>query len=378
MSYSPTGPDAELAGAVLTIDLDVICENYARATRAARTAECAAVVKADAYGCGQDYVAPALADAGCKTFFVAHLGEAIALREILPDVKIMVLNGLIPGTAAHFAANRIKPVLNTLRQIEEWAGFCTDQGKKLAAALHIDTGMSRLGLTPDEVRLLIKAPEALGKFDLDLIMTHLACGDVPGDSKNRAQLDLFNDLRALLPDVPASFSNSAATFSSTELHFDLVRPGIALFGGNPFANQPSPVKQAVRLDTRILQVRSIANPETVGYGALWQAQAPSRIATVATGYADGYPRLLSNRSAGFIAGERVPLVGNVSMDLIGFDVTKVDDNWTKEGMTIEMLGPHISVDEIAAAAETIPYEILTGLGRRYARHYIRNGQTFSL
>ena len=361
----PLYPKDEIAGAILTVDLAALCDNHNRAQKHVPNSEVAAVVKGDGYGCGQVRVVQALYSKGVRTFFTAHVEEAIRAKIDAPDASVYVLNGLLPQQARYYRENGIRPVLNTLSQITEWA---TD-GEGAPAALHIDTGMSRLGLSPDETRQLdLSGP--IASIDLAFVMTHLACADDPHNSKNAEQFNLFQELRSPWSHVKASFSNSAGTFIGGDFAMDLCRTGVSLYGGNPFATQASPVKPVVRLDGRILQVREVNIPESVGYGATWQANAPRRVATIGVGYADGYFRCLGDQARGVIGDVSVPLIGRVSMDLLAVDVTEADPELAKEGGYIELLGPNITVDELARHANTIPYEILTGLGKRYARRYV--------
>ncbi|MSO77168.1 MAG: alanine racemase [Alphaproteobacteria bacterium] len=368
-----TLPDpAARAGAILTIDLDAIVANYRLLCKRA-AGRVAGVVKADAYGLGMAAVAPALAQAGCRSFFVAHLNEAIALRALLADAEIAVLNGLMPGTAGDYRAYRLLPVLNDLGQIETWQREGAAHGAT-PAILHVDTGMVRLGLTEGEVQRLAARPERLAGVPLAYIMSHLACADEPDHPLNAAQLGRFRSALAQLPvRAPASLANSAGVFLGPAYQFDLVRPGIAVYGGNPLPGQPNPMRATVRLQARILQVRSVDSPLTVGYGATYEIVPPAKLATIAVGYADGFPRASSNRGSAAVGGTRVPMVGRVSMDLIVLDVTAAPAGQVHAGALVDLIGPEWTLDEAAAAAGTIAYEILTGLGRRYHRRYTGSG-----
>jgi alanine racemase len=364
-------PAAARAGAILTIDLDAVADNYRRLCEKLDGAACAAVVKADAYGLGMARVAPALARAGAQTFFVAQLDEAIALRGMLPvEVEIFVLNGLAAGPATEFRAQRVHPVLNSLGEIDAWSAAAREAGTGLPAAVHIDTGMSRLGLPADEVAALASDHGRLAGIDLRYLVSHLACADTPEHPLNAEQLAAFKDVRARLPGAPASFANSSGIFLGAQYHFDLARPGVALYGVNPTPGKPNPMRQVVRLQGRILQLREIDPPRSVGYGATHRAAGSTRIATVAVGYADGYLRSLSNRGSAWLGDRRVPVVGRVSMDLITLDVTGVSAEATRPGALVDLIGPSLSADEVAEAAGTIGYEILTSLGRRYRRLYL--------
>jgi len=358
------------SGATLTIDLAALRANWQDLRDRLKGAECAGVVKADAYGLGLEPVAKTLAAAGCRVFFVAHLEEGIALRAALPKAEIHILNGLLPGSAADFAAHRLLPVLNSLDSIEDWRTFCRRHGAPLPADIHVDTGMSRLGLPPAEVQILAAEPQRLAGLALGYLMSHLACADEPSRLMNHQQLAAFVDIRRRLPAARASLANSAGVFLGPDFHFDLARPGIAVYGGNPVPGGPNPMAQVVRLQGKILQVRGVDTPQTVGYGATHRFAGPARIATVAVGYADGFMRSLGNAGSGFFGDVRAPVVGRVSMDLITLDVTSVPEALCRPGLAVDLIGPHNDVDAVAAAAGTISYEILTGLGRRYHRRYV--------
>ncbi len=363
-------PEAARAGAILTIDLDALADNYRRLCAELDGVPCAVVVKADGYGLGLTRVAPALFRAGARSFFVAQLGEAIALRGALPEAaEIYVLNGLAAGPAAEFQAQRVVPVLNTLGEVADWQAAARQAGRTLAAALHIDTGMSRLGLPASELDALAAEPRRLEGIELGHVMSHLACADAPEHPLNAAQLAEFRAARARLPAAPASFANSSGIFLGADYHFDLGRPGIALYGVNPIPGRANPMRQVVRLQGKILQVREIDAPRTVGYGATHRAAGPSRVATVAVGYADGYLRSLSNRGSAWLGNQRVPVVGRVSMDLITLDVTGAAPGSAHPGAFVDLIGPELPADDVAAAAGTIGYEILTALGQRYHRVY---------
>jgi alanine racemase len=363
---------AMTAQGTLTIDLDAIARNWRKLAASAAPAECAAVVKADAYGLGAARVVPTLAAAGCRTFFVATLDEGVAVREALrtAEASVYVLSGAPRGAEGDFIAHRLRPVLNSLADVERWVAAGRRNGKAIPAALHIDTGMSRLGLDEHEQKAVCVDASLLADLDLALVMSHLACADEPDHPLNEEQRARFAAVTAALPSVPASLANSAGIFLKRAYHLHLVRPGVALYGGAPVRGVPNPMEGVVRLAVRILQVREIDSPRTVGYGATYQAHEPTRIATVAAGYADGYPRSLSNRGQGVIAGHVVPLVGRVSMDLSTFDVSAVPAAKLAQATSLELIGPDLPIDAVAAAAGTIAYEILTSLGRRYHRVYV--------
>jgi len=368
------GDQSNRTGAVLEIDLAGIAENWRLLRRRAAPADCAAVVKADAYGLGAIPVAGALAAAGCGRFFVATLAEGIALRAALPRrCGIAVLNGPVEGSATEFCEHRLLPVLNDPAQIAEWRALALCRGP-LPAMLQIDTGMARLGLSPREFASFVDSSAERAGIDWRALLSHLACADTPLHPLNEAQRQRFADAHARLPGWPASLAASSGIFLGSRYHFDFVRPGAALFGVNPQPGTPNPMRQIVHLRARILQIREIDAGQPVGYGAAHVMAAAGRLATVAVGYADGWQRSLSHRGTGLIGGRRVPLLGRVSMDLAVFDVSGVDPALARPGGFIELLGEARGVDDAAAEAGTIGYEILVALGRRYHRVY-RDGSS---
>lgn len=349
--------------AVLTVDLGAVVANWRSLGARHAPGAVAAVVKADAYGLGAAPVARALAAAGCRHFFVAHLAEGLALRAAIgPGPMVAVLNGFAPGTDEGAG---LTPVLNGLPDIAAHAARPPDAG----AILHLDTGMSRLGLDAREQAALAEAPARLGGLALRAVMSHLACADEPGHPLNAAQAARFAAAATrIAPGVPRSLANSSGLFLGPGFASDLARPGCAVYGINPTPGLPNPMRPAVRLEAPVLQLRRIEAGDTVGYGATWAAAEPRRIATVAAGYADGYLRALSGRSVGHVAGRAVPLIGRVSMDLLTFDVTDAPE--VAPGSMITLIGPDNTPDELAARAGTIGYEILTSLGARYRRAYL--------
>jgi len=367
--WEPGNPDN--AGALLTVDLTAIRSNYAQVRRRCGRAACAAVLKADAYGLGAERVAPALAEAGCRHFFVAHLDEAITLRRQVPaDAEVFVLHGPPPGTAAAFVAHRVIPVLNSLEQVAEWRGLARQWGTALPAVLQVDTGMARLGLSSAEVDRLADDPHAFDGVALRAVMSHLACADVADHPANPRQRAAFVAARARLPNAPASLAASSGIFLGRDYHFDLVRPGAALFGIAPTAGAINPLNAVVALHGRVVQVRSVGVGTGVGYGHSYTAAAPRRIATVAVGYADGFLRSLSNQGCAVVDGVPLPLIGRVSMDTITLDATPLPDGRLRPGSLVELLGRQRTVDAVAAQAGIIGYEILTSLGARYSRRYV--------
>jgi alanine racemase len=361
---------ARSAGAILNIDLAALAENYRiLAGRAAAGVDCAAVVKADAYGLSLDRVAPALSAAGCRRFFVAQLDEGMALRSLLPEAEIHVLGGLLPGLEDAFLAHRLKPTLNSLGEIEIWARHAGRHGEPLAADLHVDTGMLRLGLPPDELDRLAGEPDRLAGIEVALLISHLACAEQPDHPLNARQLASFHRARERLPTCPASLANSSGIFLGSDYHFDLLRPGIALYGANPTPDSANPMRDVVHLRARVWQVREARPGETVGYGASYEVTRPMRIATVALGYGDGYPRALSNRGQVYVDGRAVPVVGRISMDSTTIDVSALPEGQVRPGTLVEVIGPDNPIDRVAAAAGTIAYELLTQLGGRLHRSY---------
>jgi alanine racemase len=356
-------PDPEArAGAILDIDLGAIVTNWRLLAAKATPASCAAVVKANAYGLGAAPVARALAAAGCQRFFVATLDEGIALRAALGAApEIAVFNGPLPGSAAEFAAARLVPVLNDPGQIEAWERLAV--ANQPGAMIHVDTGLNRLGLSPAEFSA------SLAVLGARALISHLACADTPDHALNAAQRQRFLAARQRLPGVEASLAASSGIFLGPGYHFDLVRPGAALYGVNPAPGAPNPMRPVVRLCSKIVQLRKIDSGESVGYGAAHIMDGPGILATAAIGYADGWPRSLSHRGCGWLGGVRVPLLGRMSMDLATFDVSAAPPAELYPGSMIELIGERYGVDDAAADAGTIGYEILTALGGRYHRVY---------
>ncbi|SMF00392.1 alanine racemase [Tistlia consotensis] len=365
-----------LAGGILTVDLGALQANYRRLVEEADGIAVAAVVKADAYGLGAERAAPALWQAGARIFFVALPDEALTLRRVLPaESEVYVLGGLFgAGAERDYLAAGIRPVLNSLQEIKRWGRLAAAEGRALPACLHVDTGMSRLGLPADELATLAAEPERLAGVSVAYLISHLASGDEPDHPLNREQLEAFRAARERLPAMKACLANSPGSFLGPAYRFDLLRPGAALYGVNPTPGQPNPMAQVVRLQGRILQVRVIDPPRSVGYGAAFRAERRTVVATVGLGYADGFLRSLSGRGRAWVearekgAAVAVPLVGRVSMDLITLDVTDLAEA-PPVGSFVDLLGPGQDVDALAAAAGTIGYEVLTSLGGRYRRVY---------
>jgi alanine racemase len=377
------GPAALETGGLLTIDLAAIVKNWRAMAKRVVPADCSAVIKADAYGCGIDQVAAALARAGCTTFFVAHLAEARKVRAVAPDAAIYVLNSFPPGGIAAFAEIDARPVIGSLAEFVEWDAYRTATRWSGHAALHFDTGMNRLGFKPQEAALFTTRVKMPG-HGISLVMSHLACADTPDHPLNARQIEAFRDLRYMFRGTPTSLANSSGIFLGPAAHCDVVRPGAALFGANPTPGHPNLMEPVVTLKARIVQVRDVTRGDTVGYGATWTAARAARIAIVSVGYGDGYPRAASEArsslasprpavrsgAAALIAGRRCPMAGRISMDLMAFDVTSVPEELVRRGEEATLIGDGITVDDVAAWSGTIGYEVLTGLGRRYRREWV--------
>ena len=366
---------AARAGARLTVDLAAIRRNYRTvAARLGKETRLAAAVKADAYGLGAGPVTAALVAEGCRALFVATLDEGRAARRVAPRAAIYVLNGALGGGEEECARHGLIPVLNDLDAVARWAALARRDGVTRTAAIHVDTGMARLGLAPDDAERLAAEPRWLEGLAPRLLLSHLACADEPDHPMNRAQLARVRRLRDRWPGLAVSLANSSGVFLGRDYHFDMARPGAALYGLNPTPGKANPMAPAVRLEAEIVALRDVAPRETVGYGAAWRAARPTRVATVPIGYADGYPRRLGGRASAALvddpAATPLPVIGRVSMDLIALDVSAAPEGAAQVGAAVELIGPRRPVDDLAAAAGTIGYELLTGLGRRVPRRYV--------
>jgi alanine racemase len=361
------------SGGLLTIDLSAIEANWKKLASTTVPVECAAAVKADAYGCGLEPVTRKLARAGCRTFFVADVAEGRCVRAIAPEAAIYVLNGVMPGSSQAFAEDNLRPVINSPTELAEWDAFVSTRGWRGGAALHVDTGMNRLGVTIDEAVAI--APRIQSEsHGFTLLMSHLACAETPDHPMNDRQIRLFREIRIMYRGVPSSLANSSGIFLGGTLYCDLVRPGVALYGGNPTPGKKNPMLPAVELKGRIIQVRPVSKNESVGYGATFTAARPSRIAVIAVGYADGYLRSAAAAKGKapaevVIADRRCPIAGRVSMDLIAVDVTDLPDGAARRGGLATLIGEGMPVDELAAAMGTSSYEVLANLGPRHHRIY---------
>lgn len=354
------------SGPVAEINLSALCENFDILNASAGGAETAAVVKCNAYGLGVAPIATALARrSGCATFFVAYPEEGVALRDAIhphaPDAKIYVFNG--PGTDSleMFGAARLTPVINTIEQGALWARA----NPGASAALHVDTGMNRLGAPPESLGEFL----AMEDFNIDLFMSHLACASAPSHPMNQRQRELFVSLAERLPGVRRSLAASAGVLMGGDYGFDLTRPGIALYGASPFDHETDQLRPVLRLTAPIVQVRSIKAGETVGYGATFTAPRATTIATVKIGYGDGLPVSGSGKLSVIVHGKRTPLIGRISMDLICIEAPQ-GDRPPRQGDTVELIGETIGVFEAAQRCSVLPYEMLTGLGGRVVRRYV--------
>ncbi len=370
--------DAELAAVptsatgVIIVDLGQIRANWRALAGRVAPAECAAVVKADAYGLGAAHVIPALVKEGCRTFFVATIAEAAQARGLAPEATIYVLDGLLPGTGSELLAIGAIPALASFEEVKEWATLAAARGARLPTVLHLDTGLSRLGLTGSDMNVIATEGRARS-LDVRLIMSHLACADNPEHDMNALQRENFDAMRGYMAHVPASLVASDGLMLGVDYHYDLVRPGYALYGGQAFQGGPAPVAPVLIVKARVLQVRHVQPGDQVGYSATWRPNRPTRLAIVAAGYDDGVARALS-RGTGedgahvMFEGKLAPIVGRVSMDLITVDVTKLKHPPVR-GDFVDLIGPGLPIETIGAAAGTIGYEVLTRLGRRFHRIY---------
>ncbi len=359
----------------LTIDLGAIRANYSAMANQVAPAICGAVVKADAYGLGASKVGKALRDEGCSNFFVAHFSEALALFDAIGfGNRIFILNGLDPGCETLCAYWGFVPVLNSMSQVERWRSAAREDNSPLPAALQINTGMTRLGIEPDAAAKLIGKPGFVDEISLKLIMTHLSCADDPENLSNEQQRAEFAKIAELFTGIPTSIANSSGSFLPASFHQDIVRSGIALFGGMHNTTDYG-ARPVVHLAARVIQIRDVLPNIGVGYGLDYKTPTARRLATIGVGYADGLPRQLGNVGAAWHYGCRLPIVGRVSMDSLTIDVSELPIDALREGEFVELIGPSQSLCDIARDAATISYEILTGLGSRHQRVYIEDGPT---
>jgi alanine racemase len=364
-------------GGQLSIDLGALARNWRALDRVSAGALTGAVVKADAYGTGITMASRALHAAGARFFFVATPDEGMAVRAALPDAHIFVLNGLYPGAANLYIRQNLMPVLSSGAMLDEWMTKCVERNEAYPSALHFDTGINRLGFRLNEAAAVRERLAGLG-YAPQMVMSHLACADVPNHEKNRTQLALFGSIMAQFPGIPASLSNSAGLMTGRDYHFQMVRPGIALYGGRAVNGRKNPMAPVVTLHVPILQISEARTGETVGYGATYSLSRNSRLAILSHGYADGFFRSLSgtnSRPGGkvVIRGRVCPVIGKVSMDQIVVDITELGPDLPNPGEAAQILGDVLSVDDQADAGGTIGYEILTSLKGRYSRTYVGDG-----
>ncbi len=356
------------ASARLTVSRQALVENYK--TVSAGNTEAAPVLKANAYGTGALQAFKALRNAGANKFFVATPNEAAELRAADADADLYVLGGFYTAAGSEYVSGGFIPVLNSLEEISRWGALAKTQSRKLPAAVHFDTGMNRLGLCKEETKKLLADPSRLDGIDLRLVMSHFACSDEKDHEMNDRQAESFADIAASFPGIPKSLSNSSGIFRDKNWHYDLLRPGFCLYGGNPTPEATNPMRSVVDLSVRILQIRNVKAGESAGYGASHRFQNDTSLAVVALGYADGFHRSGSNRAKLFWNGQPCPVVGKVSMDLIIVDIGNVKGQKPAQGEWLEVLGPNQTVDDLANDLGTIGYEVLTSLGNRYERIYI--------
>ncbi len=379
---SQPSSDPRIATARLTIDLDALADNYRLLRERSGGAETAAVVKADAYGTGLEEAAGALSQAGCETFFVAVPEEAVRLKRVLTGAQVFVLSGIFDmESAAVLAEAGAVPVLNSLDQIETWSAYWKAHGSRRPCAIHVDTGMNRLGLSEAEALAFAERNARDHTVTPILLVSHLACGDTPEHPLNRMQLESFQRVRTAFGEIESSLANSAGVFLGPDYRFDLTRPGIALYGGEAVTGKDNPMRPVVKAEARILQIRRVKAGDSVSYGATHTVARDSLVAVCGAGYADGWHRAgsgggvplrdtVTDGFAGALNGRRVPAVGRVTMDLTMFDVTDVPDADLAQAEWIELFGETVALDDAARAAGTIGYELLTSLGSRYHRRHI--------
>jgi alanine racemase len=379
--FSETEMDAfDVAPLRVTVDLGALADNWRDMAKRSGKARTSAALKADAYGMGIEDCGSTLYHAGARDFFVATVAEGVTLRPHAPEARIFVLSGIWPGQEVQVFNNDLVPVVASEEQLSFWMGLLAERGDH-PFALHVDTGFNRLGLPLDDALFLADDVTRPASFDPVLVLSHLACADTPSSPMNKAQLESFRQVSAAFEGIESSLSASAGIFLGADYHFDLTRPGIALYGGEAVNDMANPMRPVAKAEARILQIREAGEGQTVSYGGTLRLKRASRLAIASVGYADGYHRSLSGSGIplrdmgnggayGFINGCEVPLAGRVTMDLTIFDVTDVPTNAIRAGDYIELFGPNVPVDDVARAAGTIGYEMLTGLGLRYERQYL--------
>ena len=372
MSEPPPVPVANR----LVVDLGAVRDNFRVLAGRGSGAECAGVVKADAYGLGLEPVARTLSRAGARTFFTAFAAEAVGLRALLPDARIFVLSPSLESDAAALLREKLVPCLYDRGGVAAWSALGAARGAPVPVAIHVETGMNRLGMSEREARALSRESRPGGWLDLRLVMSHLASSDDPESPTNRIQLERFRALRSLFPQVPASLAGSAGVLLGPEYHFDLLRPGISLFGHDPHYRVTAPrVRPAATFEARLAQVKQLREGETIGYGESFTCPHDLRAGVVLAGYADGLPRRMSSTEGAAplrlaLGRHRVPVIGRVSMDMTVVDLSEVPERDALPGSMVEIFGSRVSIESVAERAGIIPNEILTGIGGRVPRVYV--------
>lgn len=356
----------------LIVNLQATVENYKRLSNIAGKAECAAVLKADGYGLGAVPIALRLYENGCRTFFVAYVDEGIQLRQAFIqnsiDVDIFILNGLLPGLESTFTDYNLVPTLTDMDQISRWQRYCRMVGRKLPASLHIDTGMARTGLPGKEIQSLLDS-QLLNDIDIRLILSQMVYSHGEDPVYSAFQRQRFESALRQLPKAPASLAKSGAIFLGEDYHYQMVRPGVGLHGINPTTDLENPLLPVVSLWAKVYQVQDVVCGQTIGYSQTFEVKAPMKIATITLGYADGYPWALTNKGHVYFGDYKAPIVGRISMDLMTADVTHVPEALVHNGAWAQIIGQEMTIDKIAQAAKTVPYEVLLGLGKRFQRIY---------
>lgn len=373
-------PVPSSAYSVLQVDLSAYAHNYRYLCQAAPDALCAAVLKADAYGVGAEEIATHLYQQGCRHFFVAYVDEGVRLRQCFTQgavaalgVHIYVLNGLLPGLEEAFLEFNLIPVLTDLDQVSRWSRYCQQQNRPLPAALHIDTGMVRTGLTAQDVDILSENPALHTGYDLHLILSQMVYSHHENPTYNRQQRARFDDARSRLPAAPASLAKSGPVFLGKEYHYQMIRPGIALHGIHPIPSQdPTVLRPGLTLWSRVYQVQDVPAGQSIGYNQTYTTHTTAKVATLTMGYADGYPWSLANKGYVLFGGYTAPILGRVSMDLITVDVTDIPGHLVHPGAWAQLLGGALTVEKLAQDAGTVPYEFLLGLGKRFHRFYVES------
>lgn len=374
-------PPAEAAGLII-VDLEALAGNWRALRDHVAPAACAAVVKADAYGIGAARAIPALSAAGAEVFFVATLDEARQARKLAPDATVYVLDGVLPGSGPALIEAGATPILSSLPEAKEWAALAPSRNEPLACAFHVDTGLNRLGMSAREIQALAADGHTMDRLSVGLVMSHFACADDAAHEKNDQQRSVFLQLQPLLPSAPLSLAASDGLMLGPDYHFDLVRPGYAIYGGQAHPGRITPVKPVIEAYARVLQIRDVAPGQTVGYSATFIAERMMKVAVIAAGYADGAPRSLSaatGEATGSVAfsGKLAPIIGRVSMDLITVDITDLEDDSPTRGDWAELIGPTITLEDVGHAAGTIGYEVLTRLSPRFKRVYLGGSETIA-